>query len=337
MNAALRTMDKCNLLLMGPHSAAQAARFRERLGPVTEIETWVDEDGDDTLAARLAGADAIISMRWDSTYPEAPRLKLLQLPGAGYDRIDFDAVPDTATVCNVYEHEPAIAEYCLLAMLEHCISMRRMDDNLRQGDWSNSLFAQGQPHGELMGRTLGIVGFGHIGQAVAQRAAAFGTRIVAVTRHPEGKGSHLAWIGGMDRLDRLLAESDIVVLACALSDETHELIDAERLAEMKPDAFLINVARGALVDEKALYEALRAGRISGAAIDVWYQYPDPAGTAPILPSRLPFHKLDNVIMTPHAAGWTEQLMERRGAIMADNIRRLMSGEPLLNVLRAARA
>jgi phosphoglycerate dehydrogenase-like enzyme len=309
--------------------------LESRFGSAVSIDTWVAEDGLDSLAQKLEQAEAAIAMRWEEDFPPAPKLRLLQLPGAGYDGIHFAAVPTGCQICNVHEHEIGIAEYCLLAMLEHYVRLRRMDHNLRQGDWSDSLLGSGAAHGELMGKTVGIVGYGHIGEAVAKRARAFDTRIVAVTRSPEGKGGDLDWIAGMESLDRLLAESDVAILACALTDETRGLINTERFGKMKSDALLINVARGGLIEEDDLYNALKDRRIGGAVIDVWYNYPTPEKQT-VLPSRHPFHKLDNVIMSPHASGWTDALLERRGQAIADNIGRLISGNPLRNVIDRTR-
>jgi phosphoglycerate dehydrogenase-like enzyme len=135
----------------------------------------------------------------------------------------------------------------------------------------------------------------------------------------------------MDALHEVLAESDFVVIAVPLQDDTIGLIDAAALRAMKPGAFLVNVARGPVIDEDALYEALRDRAIGGAALDVWYRYPDNkvSGRA----STRPFHELDNVIVTPHIAGWTEGTFRHRWEAIDDNLRRLATGEPLVNVVR----
>lgn len=140
----------------------------------------------------------------------------------------------------------------------------------------------------------------------------------------------LADLGAMADLPRLLAEADFVVLAVPLDPSTTGLIGAAELAAMKPTAFLVNVARGEVVAEAALYEALRDGRIAGAAIDTWYRYPE-AGE-PLRPSAFPFHELPNAILTPHIAGWTEGTFRQRWVTIAENLRRLGTGEPFLNVV-----
>jgi phosphoglycerate dehydrogenase-like enzyme len=144
----------------------------------------------------------------------------------------------------------------------------------------------------------------------------------------------VSWLGGPERLDEFLGRSDFVVIACSLTAETHGLIDRARLARMKPTAVLINVSRGSIVVEDALYQALRSKVIGGAVIDAWYQYPT-RDDLTIRPSRYPFHELDNVYMTPHSSAWTLGMVERRWSTIANNLDRLVRGEPLVNVVYRA--
>jgi phosphoglycerate dehydrogenase-like enzyme len=296
-----------------------------------EIEV-VDPDDRETFERALARADAMVSMNWHWDLPTASNLKLLQLPGAGTDDIDFSLLHPGTTVCNCFEHEIAIAEYVMGAMLEWNIGLRRMDRQFRQGSWAGS-YLFGPRHGELHGKTLGIIGFGHIGREVARRAKAFGMRVICCTRTP--KPDELAdRIHGMDRLTELLSESDFVLVTLPLTDQTRGTLDRAAFAAMRPTGVVINVARGAIIDEEALYSALTDRRIGGAIIDVWYRYPSrdqPQGTRP---SSFAFHELENVMMTPHASGWTDGLLQRRNRAMAVNLNRLARGQPLLNVVRA---
>ena len=284
------------------------------------------------LEGELAQADAMISMSWPKNMPAAPNLRLLHLPGAGTDDIAFDAVPAQAAVCNVFEHEIGIAEYVISAMLQWVIGIPRMDAALRRGEWYGS-YLNGPRHGELHGQTLGLVGYGHIGHEVAKRARAFGMRLLACSRTPRPGDGLVDEVASMEQLDALLAKSDFVLLALPLDASTAGLINADRIAMMKAGAFIINVARGALIDEKALFEACRDHRIGGAAIDTWYRYPA-QGEGGGDPATLPFRDLDNVIMTPHGSGWTQGLLPRRCRRIAQNLDNLARGLPLLNVVRA---
>jgi phosphoglycerate dehydrogenase-like enzyme len=135
----------------------------------------------------------------------------------------------------------------------------------------------------------------------------------------------------MSELDTRLPDCDFLLIACPLTEETRGLIDARRLALMKRSAVLINVARGDIVDEDALYAALRDKIIAGAVLDTWYVYPSTAEPDPY-PSRRPFHELPNLIMTPHASGWTDKLLDRRWRVMAENLDRLANGQELRNIV-----
>lgn len=288
--------------------------------------------GKDALARELADADAVVAMSWGADAPAAPKLRLLQLPGAGLDAIDFAATPKQAAICNVFEHEIGMAEYCVLAILEWLIDMRGQDRRLRRGDWSDGLHGGGGVHGELFGKTVGIVGYGRIGRETAKRLRPFGVRVIACTRSPEKRDAEVDEIAGMDGLPWLLGEADFTILACPLDETTRGLIDARAFAAMKPGGVLINVARGPIVDEDALYDACKAGRIGGAVIDVWWRYPKAKDEA-MPPSRHPLHELPNVILTPHTSGWSAGLHERRWRVISQNLDRLARGEPLLNVVR----
>lgn len=289
--------------------------------------TMLDAD----VAPLLAEADVLVSGRFTPGMAAgATRLRLIQTPGAGYNQIDFEAVPAGTAVCNVYGHERAIAEYAMMTMAALNRDLIGMNQRLRAGDWRDH--AAG-PQRELRGRTLAVIGLGRIGQEVARAGIFFGMRVMAVTRTPDPARAQelgVAFVGGHDDLPRILSEADFVVVAVPLDTLTHGLINRRELAAMKPSAYLVNVARGEVVDEAALYEALAAGAIAGAAIDVWYHYPEADEIR--LPSRFPFHELDNVLMTPHIAGATDGTFHYRWRFINENLRRLADGEPLLNVV-----
>ena len=300
------------------------------LDTVWDIEV-VDTDDLAAFERALARADAMVSMDWKWDLPSASRLKLLQLPGAGTDAIDFSRAPAGTTICNCFEHEIGIAEYVLGAMLEWTIGIRRMEQQFRQGSWAGSYLC-GPRHGELHGKTLGIVGYGRIGREVARRARPFGMRIIACTRSPQP--DELAdRVDDMERFGALLAESDFIVVTPPLNEQTRGLFDERALAAMRATAVIVNVARGAIIEEGALYNALKQRRIGGAILDVWYRYPPQGQSEGPRPSSYPFQELDNVLMTPHASAWTDGLLPRRNAAVAANLNRLARGEPLLNVVR----
>jgi phosphoglycerate dehydrogenase-like enzyme len=290
------------------------------------------------IIPQLADVDVLVSMGFTARMAEAaPRLRLVQVPGAGLDRIDRGALRPGTQLANAYGHEAGIAEYIIGAMIALTRSFSRLDASLRRGQWE-SQWAIGTPAPplwpELSGKTLGILGFGHIGQALARRAAAFDMKVCAVRRQPQTDApSGVSFIAGPEQLDDVLRQADYLAVTLSLSPATRNLIDDRRLRLMKPTAFMVNVARAEIFDEAALYAALQSGRIAGAALDVWYRYP--TATEPTPPATQPFHELDSVIMTPHVSGWTEGMLDARASLIAANIARTASGEPPLNAIDPA--
>jgi phosphoglycerate dehydrogenase-like enzyme len=275
--------------------------------------------------------DVVISLRFSRKTSPAPAFRLLHVPGAGLDGIDFATLPASSTVCNVFEHEIPIAEFVCLAMLQWEIRLDEMRRSFTPQTWSD-VYRSRVPHGELFGRTLGIIGFGRIGRAIAKRARAFGMRIVALdaaTEVPPGLADQLLSPGN---LSELVGQADFIVIACPLTEATRGLFDAAEFRAMKSSAVVINVSRAEILDETALYAALRDGVIGGACLDVWYRYPAGADDH-VPPANLAFHELPNVIATPHSSAWTANLPGRRYSFIAENLKRLAAGEPLLNVVR----
>lgn len=289
------------------------------------------------MAAITHDAQVVLTSFWNDALREStPHLRFLQATGAGMDQIDLSALNGTVTVANCFEHEEGIAEFVLLQCLALSRRLLEADRALRLGDWSMSVIGGHPYYRELSGQTLGIVGFGRIGRSVARLARAFRLRIVVVTRSavnsPARRKHGLAWAAGPAGLPRLLSEADFVVLALPLTDDSRNLIDRGELALMKRTGFIINIARAGIINESALFEALRDKTIAGAALDPWWAYPTAAGETKS-PSNLPFADLPNIIMTPHVAGGTLQTIEKRARFMAMNIDRYLRGEVVLNVVQ----
>ena len=234
-------------------------------------------------------------------------------------------MPAGVPVANTYEHETSIAEYVLAGMLEWQIGLRAMDAEFRAHGWAGRMPGDAPLHRELRGLTLGIVGHGHIGREAALRARAFGMRCIGIRRSARALPARARLAGSARPARRLLGESDFVLIACDMNDETRGLIDAARLAAMKPTGVLINVARGRIVDEDALWDALSAGRIGGAILDVWYNYNQP-DKPEVRPSNRPFETLDNVLLSApperaHRGDARAPLALRRRELRPDRPRR----------------
>lgn len=296
----------------------------------------VSDDSDATLHDALPGTEALVARRFSARLADASDdLRFIQVPFTGVDGIDFRALRPGVMVANAYGHEVALAEHTFALLLALVKRVVEADRGLRSGDWSVSWAGGGKPLPELWGLTLGIVGLGPIAQAIVPRAKCFGMTVVAVTRSPAPERAErlgLAWLGGLNDLPRMASMVDVLVVAIALSDLTRRLVNATVLEAMKDGAYIINVARGDIVDEDALYMALLSGKLAGAGIDTWWQYPRPGERR--LPSRLPFHELPNVIMTPHIGGWTQGTIERRKRFVAENLARYFSGQRPLHLVGA---
>ncbi len=267
---------------------------------------------------------------------QAPRLRWVQLLSAGADHAvghpGLSAEVILTTTSGI--HAINIGQYVLALMLAWAHRLPALIDHQRRGEWPKGRFQRFVPQ-ELRGGTIGIVGYGSIGREVGRLASAFGMRILALQRgdDPADHGYTIPGIGDPqgtlperfcrpDELRAMLAECDYIVLAVPLTEATRNLVGADELRAMKPSAFLVNVARGGIVDEPALIQALQEGWIGGAGLDVFAQEP--------LPADSPLWGLENVILTPHIAGITPHYNDRAADVFAENLRRYLAGEPLLN-------
>jgi phosphoglycerate dehydrogenase-like enzyme len=249
----------------------------------------------------------------------APRLRLIQKIGVGVNTIDLEAAKARGVaVCNLPgTNTRAVAEQTLLLMLAALRRLPTFDRATRAGDgWSLDPAIQDRL-GELGGRTVGLVGYGAVPRALAPVLLALGCRLLYAARSmkPDALAEHRS-------LDALLGEADIVSLHLPLTPETERLIDEAALARMKPGAVLVNTARGGLVDQAALNQALRDGRLGAAGLDVFAH-------EPVDPSE-PLFRLDNVVLAPHVAWLTTGTFERSLDLAAENCRRLASGRELLH-------
>lgn len=306
---------------------AFADPIRARLTVPADVVAIPSESGDE-VADAIRDADVLVNGAFRPEWAGIPtRLRLIHAVGAGYDGIALDAVPPGCRVANVYGHDYGIAEYVFMTMAALNRELLQADGALRHGEW------HGGPLRELRDRRVLIVGLGRIGREVARWAHFVGMPVSAVTEHPTEERrvtSGLDRLGSLEDLEAMAPAAEFLVVAIPHTPATTGLVGVRVLAALRPTAYLINVGRGPVVDQWALYGALANGRLAGAAIDVWYHYP--VGGDPTMPSDAPFQTLPNVILTPHTAGYTEGTMRHRFAAIAENIRRLAADEPLENVV-----
>ncbi len=249
----------------------------------------------------------------------APQLRFIQKIGIGVNTIDLDAAKSRGiAVSNMPgTNSRAVAEMTLMLMLASVRAAHTFDAACRRGEgWSLGPEVQDRL-GEICGRTVGLVGFGAVSAALAPILAAMGARLLYTIR-----GRHADTVAEWRDLESLLAESDIVSLHVPLTEATENLIDAGAIERMKPGAILINAARGGLVEQAALVEALRSGKLSAAGLDTY-------ATEPIEPDN-PLLALDNVVLSPHVAWLTQETLDRSLAVAIENCRRLEAGATLLH-------
>jgi D-3-phosphoglycerate dehydrogenase len=296
--------------VMGPSQAYRT--LLERM-PVDYHDTLPGSEA--ALIERIREADIVINIRsscrfTENVFAQCGQLKLLSLWGTGTDNVDLAAaarhgvtVTNTPGVAAI-----SIAEHCLALLLAAARRIPRTDAEIRQGRWPRGEGAQ------MHGKTLGIIGLGAIGRRFAQLGEAIGLRVIAWTMHPNpALGFNLV------PLDQLYRESDVISVHLRLSGETRGMIGAGQFAMMKPSAILINTARGPIVDEAALLEALLTGRIAAAGLDVFDVEPLPAGHA--------LARLPNVVLSAHSAGVTPEALEAGLRMAVDNVFQFLAGQP----------
>jgi phosphoglycerate dehydrogenase-like enzyme len=275
--------------------------------------------------------DAEVVITW-SLRPEqivlARKLRWIHSPAAAVHQLLFPELVDRDIIITNGRdvHGPVVAEHVIAMILALAKKLPQASRFQHRQAWGQEELWNSYPHPrEVAGATLGLVGLGTIGGSAARHASGLGMRVIAVREHPEKASPEgVEQVFASSQLDTLLAQSDYVVLAAPVTSATHNLIDAAGLAKMKPDACLINVGRGQLVDEAALIQALRDHKIGGAALDVFVEEP--------LPPSSPLWNFENVLITPHTAGLTEKQWERQYAVVAENLRRYLNHQSLLAIV-----
>jgi ribulose-phosphate 3-epimerase len=305
----------------GPHCPEAVARLRAANCEIVSLQSGRPPTQEELLSA-MGDVDALIAGTEQLTarvLEGARRLRVIARHGVGYEHVDLEAARARGIVVAVCGDVIAesVADMTLALLLALVRQVPQGDRAVRRGEWPRCVGI------ELRDRICGLVGFGRIGKAVCRRARSLGMRVVASDVYRDEQFA-ASWQVTYLPLEELLQMADVVSLHVPVTSETVRMINRQRLAQMKPGAYLINTARGELIDEEALVEALRSGHLGGAACDVFLQ--EPPGSHPLL-------TLDNFIATPHSAGQTVEGLRRMGENTVENVLRVLAGaEPLYRVV-----
>ena len=281
-----------------------------------------DNSTNEELIERIQGARVVVTKELPvgadllSQFPDT--VKLIVEAGTGYNNIDLNAAKERGiTVCNIPAYSTErVAHTVIMMILNFASTMQKQIGMLAKGDRSNFTKYLQVSHTEVNGKTLGVIGAGHIGMEVIKVAKALGMNILVHTRTPKADGDGIRYVS----LDELLENSDYITLHCPLNDQTKYMINKETIAKMKPSAVIVNTGRGPLINEADLCEALATKRIAGAGLDVQEVEP-PAEDSPL-------YTLDSVIITPHM-GWKGlETRQRLVGIIRDNVQAFFKGEPI---------
>ena len=335
-----------NVVLLGRMPSAGEERMKGLISPEHTVYS-IREPGDASSRMDIIStADVIVGGPITPAIAEAAqKLKLVHVFRGGIDGLGIEHLPDRVAIANTFHHEIGVAEFAILACLTLPRRIGEYDARLRKGDWSGSVMWGAPPeYLSLAESTVVLVGAGHIGGAILERLKSFGSKIIVVSRNPEerervvaeresvaGDDGRIEFVS-YDQFHDALGRADLVVLSVRLAPNTTNLISSAELQIMKPTSYLVNVSRGGVVDQHALYDALRSKSIAGAASDVWYNYPTSVDES-CPPSDAPLFELDSMLLSPNRSSWTNQMLEGRIRDVAENVVRLSEDRELINLVK----
>jgi len=327
-------VDKIRVLLTKRYFQEDISYLRRNLVESVEL---IQPAGFTSEAIAQAARDDVHVLLGDhvakETLDNAKGLRLIQIPWTGVDRLDFELLNKyPVVVCNSHSNAGIVAEYAVGLMMAIVKKIPFHDKQLRLGKWmrprknsTDSFF----PPDVIAGKTIGFVGYGAIARKITQLLSGFGVSFMAVdARQTAPPPEPLQFLGAPNQAAYVMAQSDIVFVAVPLTAKTAGMINGDLLKRMKPSAYLINISRGEVVNESDLYDTLKERLIAGAAVDTWFDYPTEA-CPDTLPSTYPFHELDNLVLSPHRAGFAGGLLPHLDDAI-ENINRLATGRPLVN-------
>jgi phosphoglycerate dehydrogenase-like enzyme len=310
-------MAKLKLVVMWETAPGMAERVRPQV-PAYDVALATAPD---RLVKEIADADAVFGRLPKAPFLAAKRLRWVQSIGVGFETMLYpEMIESDVIITNTAgAFDAAMAEHAFALLLSLTRAMRVYHDLQGTRGWSREA-----PVVQLAGKTMGVLGLGTIGRAVAVRARAFGMRVIALDAQVKSPPEGVDAVYGPDRMETVFGESDAILVGLPLTERTKGLVNRERLRMMKPTAYVVNIARGPIIAEADLIEALKAGEIAGAGLDVFEQEP--------LPKESPLWDMPNVVITSHVAGRSQEGVENIETLLVENLRRFAKGEPLMNVI-----
>ncbi len=294
-----------------------------------EAEIVQSEQSVESMLEHGGDVEIIASVNVPGEYIlKASNLCMIQTFGAGIDRVDLDAVRERGDIilCNNHVNSAEVAEYAISLLFAVAKNLIPSDRELRTGNWVHR-WGGPVPNLEIRGKRILIIGLGHIGADIAARLKSFEVTITAATRSGTSSNDDLVdQVVSIDEVQSHVGNSDFVILSLPLTAESEGLVNREFLSWMKPTSILVNISRAQIIDELALYDALKEKRIHGAGIDVWWRYPSEWRGTGIPPADVPFHELDNIVISPHRAAYSENIERELFLFAGKNILRFIRGE-----------
>lgn len=301
-----------------------------------------EEYSEQTLLKYAPETDILITDTVSKSFlDQATHLKYIQIPYTGANRLDFNLLKNypNVVVTNSHSNSLTIAEHAVSLLLAVAKQINYRDVHMRTGDWSTR-YERVMNSVALTGKTAGIIGYGAIGEKTARMLKyGFDMKILGIKRHPQNTKDDICdFIGGMNDMSKVLSESDFIIVALPLTDETRGIINKEQFDVMKEGSIIVNIARGPIIDEKALYDFLKSKK-GYAGIDVWYNYPSSetdisTGKHKKTFQNYPFQELENIVMSPHSAFRVEDIGLKTGEDIITNLTLLSEGKQPINILHA---
>lgn len=298
-------MEKTNILLTKELSGSQIRYIKDSLG--SRFNLIVPENfNEEQILKHISNVKILLGDNITKGMLDKGNIELIQIPWAGVENLDFNLLKDyDIPVCNSHSNALAVAEYAVGLLLGIAKKIPYHDNLLRNGDWNRvkkeERNSETQYSSYIYNKTIGFIGYGNIGKSIARLMKGFNPKIMAIVSDRTKKYDEVDFIGDNKDLDYVLENSDYLVVATALTDETRVMLNKKNLVKMKDTSYLINISRGRIIEEEALYYILENRLIAGAGIDTWYNYPKTSKDVTYPSKKYDFHKLSNIIISPHRA------------------------------------